>query len=165
VTGVQKCALPISLVHAGGYGALHATYGVRSLQHIDPMPRGWFEQEEGKPIVPQEALHMTLRFLPTDLVVPKGGSLRLTIAGSVTYQKSDSQPSGAGSEITILHDCGQPSVLRFRMPNKNARLLNVREPDERAPLKSKAAKMGNQNGGGLASRRVCGKKPKALPFQ
>jgi predicted acyl esterase len=142
-----------------------ATYGARSLQHIDDMPRGWFEQEEGKPIVPLEALRMTLRFLPTDLVVPKGGSLRLTIAGSITYSKGDSQPSGAGSEITILHDCGQSSVLRFRMPNKDSKLLNVRETDEKTKLRSKPGRIGNQNGGGLASQRVCGKRPKALPFQ
>ncbi|HEY7875332.1 MAG TPA: CocE/NonD family hydrolase [Actinomycetota bacterium] len=151
------------LVHEGSYGAFHATYGARSLQHIDPMPRGWFEQETGKPVVPGEAIHMVLRFLPTDLVIPKGGSLRLTVAGSITYQKSDSQPSGAGSEITLLHDCGQPSILRFRMPNKNAKLLNVRETDENEKLASKPARIGNQDGGGLASQKVCGKKPKRLP--
>jgi predicted acyl esterase len=155
------------LAHEGNYGALHATYGVRSLQHIAPMPRGWFEQESGEPVVPNEALNVTLRFLPTDLVVPKGGSLRLTVAGVVSYQKTEgsSQPSGAASEITILHDCGQPSILRFRMPSKKAKLLNVRETDENQKLKSTPAKMGNQTGGGLASARVCGKRPKALPFQ
>src|SRR3712207_7717009 len=106
---------------------------------------------------------MTLRFLPSDLVVPKGGSLRLTVAGVVTYQKTEgsSQPSGAASEITILHDCGQPSVLRFRMPKKNAQLLNVRETDEPKLKKTKAAKMGNMSGGGLASQRGCGKDRKS----
>jgi predicted acyl esterase len=153
------------LVHEGSYAALHATYGARSLQHIAPMPRGWFEQETSEPVVPNESIHMTLRMLPTDLVVPKGGSLRLTIAGSITYQKGDSQPSGAGSEITVLHDCGQPSILRFRMPGTRSKLLNVRETDEQNALKSKAAKMGDQDGGNVASQKVCGKKPKALPHQ
>jgi hypothetical protein len=52
------------------------------------------------------------------------------------------------------------------MPDKTAKLLNVREPDENGKkLASKAAKMGNQDGGGLASQRVCGKRPRALPHQ
>ena len=153
------------LQHDGSFSEFHATYGARSLQHIAPMPRGWFEQESNEPIVPLEALNMTLRFLPTDLVAPKGGSLRLTVAGSITYAKGDSQPSGAGSEITILHNCGQPSVLRFRMPGKSSKLINVRETDETEKLASKPARMGNQSGGGLASQKVCGKKAKALPFQ
>jgi predicted acyl esterase len=153
------------LHHDGSSEEFHATYGARSLQHVEAMRRGWFEQEAGVPIVPQEAVHMDLRFLPTDLVVPKGGSLRLTIGGSITYSKGDSQPSGAGSEITILHDCGQPSILRFRMPNKNAKLINIREIDEKGKLKSKPARIGNQNGKRLASQRVCGKRPRALPFQ
>jgi X-Pro dipeptidyl-peptidase len=155
------------LHHEGSNDEFHATYGARSLQHIDPMPRGWFEQKEGVPVVPNEIIHMTLRFLPTDLIVPKGGSLRLTIGGSITYSKGDSMPSGAGSTITLMHDCGQPSILRFRMPNKNAPLINVRETDELnvKKLASKPARMGNQNAKGLASKRVCGAKPKALPFQ
>jgi predicted acyl esterase len=155
------------LHHMGTNDEFQATYGVRSLQHIDPMPRGWFEQKEGVGVIPNEVIHTTVRFLPTDLVVPKGGTLRLTIAGSITYSKGDSMPSGAGSTITILHDCGQPSVLRFRMPDKNAHLINVRETDEAnaKKLSSKPARMGNVDGAGLASARVCGAKPKALPFQ
>ncbi|MEA2453186.1 MAG: hypothetical protein QOG04_1896 [Actinomycetota bacterium] len=155
------------LHHEGSNDEFHATYGARSLQHIDPMPRGWFEQAESKPVTVGESINMTLRFLPTDLIVPKGGTLRLTIAGSITYSKGDSQPSGAGSAIQILHDCGHPSVLRFRMPDKDAPLINVRETDEAAlpKLASKPATMGNQDGAGLASARICGRAPRALAFQ
>jgi predicted acyl esterase len=155
------------LHHLGTNDEFQATYGARSLQHIELMPHGWFQQEQGHGVVPNEVIHMTMRFLPTDLVVPKGGSLRMTIGGAISYTKADSQPSGAGSTITLLHDCGQPSVLRFRMPNKNAPLINVRETDEATSknLRSKPARMGNQNGSGIASRKVCDAKPKALPFQ
>jgi hypothetical protein len=110
---------------------------------------------------------MVVRFLPTDLIVPKGGKLRLTIAGSITYAKGDSQVSGAASEISILHGCGHPSVLRFRMPNTNAPLINIRETDEAAvpKLASKPATMGDQDGAGLATQKVCGGAPRHLAFQ
>lgn len=154
------------LHHEGSYNEFHATYGARSVQHIDPMTRGWFEQEIGETVTPNEAFNMTLRFLPTDLIVPKGHTLRLTIGGSITYSKGDSQPSGAASNITILHDCGHPSALRFRMPGKRAQLINVRETDEAevGKLASRAATTGDRDGADLASRRICGRVPRALPF-
>ena len=153
--------------HEGTYDEYRATYGARSAQHIDPMPKGWFVQEAGEPIVPDEAIQMTLRFLPTDLLVPQGGKLRLTIAGSVTYTKGDFQPSGAGSQITILHDCAHPSTLRFRMPDRTAQMLNVREIDEPVgtPLRSTPDIMGQKTGKGIATARVCGVAPRMLPFQ
>jgi predicted acyl esterase len=155
------------LQHRGSYSEYHATYGVRSLQHIEPMRRGWFEQEAAEAFPVGEPTRVTVRFLPTDLVVPVGGSLRLTISGSVTYSKGDSLPSGSGAEITIHHDCKNPSMLKFRMPSRDAKLLNVRETDERPPqkLKSSPTRMGRRNGGGLASQTVCDRAPKALPFQ
>ena len=153
------------LQHDGSYSEYQATYGVRSLQHIDPMPNGWFQQEAGKEIATNEPVRVTIRFLPTDLVVPAGGSLRLTIAGGVSYSKGDSLPSGAASDITILHNCERPSFLRFRMPDPKARLLNVREHDEaKLPkLASSAAKVGVRDGGGVATSKVCGLRPRALP--
>jgi hypothetical protein len=83
----------------------------------------------------------------------------------VAYSKGESLPSAAGSEITILHDCNRPSTLRFLLPKKNAKLLNVRERDEVGKkLTSKPARVGNKNGSGLATRKVCGKKPKRIDF-
>ncbi len=153
------------LQHEGSYAEYHATYGVRSLQHIDPMRRGWFEQEAGKEIATNEPVKVTIRFLPTDLVVPVGASLRLTVAGGVSYTKGDSLPSGAASQITLLHNCERPSFLRFRMPDPKAPLLNVRELDEaKLPkLASSKARVGRRDGGGLATGKVCGLRPRALP--
>ena len=154
------------LQHEGTNEEYHATYGVRSLQHIDPMPNGWFQQEAGKEIATNEPVRVTIRLLPTDLVVPAGGSLRLTIAGGVSYSKGDSLPSGAASEITILHSCERPSFLRFRMPDPTARVLNVRENDEaKLPkLASSDTRVGVRTGAGLATAKVCGLRPRALPF-
>jgi predicted acyl esterase len=154
------------LRHDGSSNEYQATYGVRSLQHVDPMPNGWFQQEAGKEIAVNEPVRVTIRLLPTDLVVPKGGSLRLTVAGGVSYRKGNSLPSGAASEITLLHSCERPSFLRFRMPAKDSQLLNVRELDEaKLPkLASKPAEVGLRSGKGLATARVCGQRPRALPF-
>jgi predicted acyl esterase len=153
------------LTHGGSTGEYQATYGVRSLQHLDPMPNGWFEQEAPKEIATNEPVRVTIRLLPTDLVVPKGGSLRLTISGSVAYSKGESTPSGAASEITLLHNCERPSFLRFRMPQRDARLLNVREVDEKSvpKLASSDARVGRRDGAGMASAKVCGQRPRALP--
>ncbi len=154
------------LTHEGSYSEFHATYGVRSLQHIDPMKRGWFEQEAGKPFPTNKPTRVTVRFLPTDLVVLPGQTLRLTISGSVGYSKGDSLPSGSGGTITIHHDCKHSSALRFRMPAKSAKLINIRETDEPKPKKltSKTGTVGAASGGGLATGTVCDQKPRALPF-
>ncbi|MBW3594158.1 MAG: CocE/NonD family hydrolase [Actinobacteria bacterium] len=151
--------------HEGSRNEAVATYGVRSIQHRKPMRRGWFNQRQGEPIPPGEALKVPIRFLPTDLFVPKGGRLRLTVSGSVEYSKGESMPSGSASEITILHSCNRPSVLRFLLPNRKSKLLNVRERDEHGrKLKSNPGRIGKQTGGGLATRKVCGKAPKRIAF-
>lgn len=153
------------LTHEGGSAEAVATYGVRSLRHIEPMRRGWFEQEEGVPAPTGEPIHLFVRFLPTDLVVPEGGALRLTISGSVSYSKGDSLTSGALSTITILHDCESTSALRFVMPPRAAELLNVREIDERDQrLTSRRATIGRADGGGLASAKVCNLAPKRVSW-
>ncbi len=160
------------LRHEGSRREYHATYGARSLQHLEPMRRGWFEQAESVPLEAGTPTRVILRFLPTDLVVPKGGSLRLTVSGGVRYAKGGFQPSGTGARITVLHDCDYPSRLRFRMPDPKARLLNVLETDEGSiekpnfsKLKSNPARIGRRDARGLASQRVCGAPPRALPFQ
>jgi X-Pro dipeptidyl-peptidase len=147
-------------------GGAQATYGVRSLMHVEPMANGWFEQELGAPFPTATPTNVVVRFLPTDLVVPEGGRLRLTLSGSVSYAKGSSLPSGTGSQITIHHDCEHPSTLRFRMPDPEAPLLNVREKDEiDQPLSSVPQVMGVRDGGGLATAPVCDAAPVALPFQ
>lgn len=148
--------------HQGGY-ADAATYGIRSLQHMERMRRGWFEQEEGIAFPTGEPVRVKVRFLPTDLVVLEGQTLRLTVSGTVSYAKGDSLPSGVPSQITLLHDCDYPSVLRFLMPDPGSPLLNVRERDEMElkRLSSKRATVGRRDGGGIASSRVCDRPPRA----
>jgi predicted acyl esterase len=150
---------------APGNGA-QATYGVRSLMHIEPMANGWFEQAAGVPFPIATPTNVVVRLLPTDLVVPEGARLRLTLSGSVSYAKGSSLPSGVGARITVHHDCAHPSILRFRMPDPEAPLLNVREKDEIGQeLSSQPAAIGVRDGDGLAAAEVCGGGPSALPFQ
>ena len=160
------------LRHQGSSREFAATYGARSLQHLAPMKRGWFEQAVSEPLTPGEPTNVIMRFLPTDLVVPVGHTLRLTISGGESYRKGDFQPSGAAAGITLLHECGHASALRFRMPQPTARLLNVPEKDELefgttviGKLRSKPKEIGRRDGAGIASARVCGARPRALPFQ
>ena len=151
--------------HSGAWDEAVATYGVRSLRHRKPMGRGYFKQKEGADAPVDEALHTTIRFLPTDLLVPKGGKLRLTISGSVQYTKGSSAPSGTASEITVLHDCKHPTALRFLMPGRKAKLINAREPSEAGKeLRSNPARLGRRFGGGAAKAKVCGRRPRPHPF-
>ena len=51
------------------------------------------------------------------------------------------------------------------MPNPRAKLLDVREPREIGrKLRSTGLRVGRRTGGGVATARVCGKKPQPHPF-
>jgi predicted acyl esterase len=148
------------------------TAGTRSMQHLEPFTDNRFTQREGKLPPIGVPVRVTLRLNPTDIVVPAGGRLRVTIAGSVImYDGLDgvreglgavfqgpSQPSGTATRVTILHDCSHPSALRFLMPRADADLLNVREKDESAPLPSNSYSPLITDGG-LATAPVCGLTP------
>ena len=150
---------------AGGSPHEIGTFGARSLQHLDAMPENWFSQDAGKPIAPNTALRVFLRFQPNDFVVPKGGQLRLTLSGATAFARQ-TVPSGNGTTITVLHDCNRTSALRFLMPWSDAPLLNVREVDERdkGRLAANAAPLRETDGGGIASAKVCGKAPERLDW-
>jgi predicted acyl esterase len=148
------------LQHEGSNQEAVAAYGMRSLRHLDPMPDGYFVQQQGKVAPIGAPFRVPLRFLPTDTVVPAGGRLRLTIAGGESNPRQ-TLPTGAGADITIITTCTAPSVLRFLMPNADSPLLNVREtdePDSRA-LESTPATAGLQDGGGVATAANCGHGP------
>jgi predicted acyl esterase len=152
------------LAHEGGNAEEHATYGYRSLQHLQPIEENWFRQSA--PTLPAvlEPLRVPVRFLPTDLVVPKGGRLQVTVAG-VLQSPRISLPSGTASRITLLHDCEHPSALRFLMADPKAPALDVREVDQEGPLKAPPAERRVVDGG-LAAAKVCGKAPERLdPFR
>jgi predicted acyl esterase len=156
--------------------ALARAVGLRSARHLDPLVDGRFVQERGRPAPVNQPVRIPLRFNPTSLVLPAGGSLRLTVAGSVMVNdglhgvqnglgaviEGPSQPSLALTRVTLLHDCDHPSALRFEMPS-GADLLNVREKDEPAgavladnrPYASPVAD------GGIAMQSVCGHPPLA----
>ncbi|HVE98413.1 MAG TPA: CocE/NonD family hydrolase [Mycobacteriales bacterium] len=154
------------LIHEGGSGAqnMHATFGFRSLQHLEPMPENYFQQEMLEPPPINTPIRVPVRFLPTDLVVPAGGSLRVTVAGVIDNFTRISMPSGTFSRITLLHDCEFTSALRFVMPTPGMPLLDVREVDERPgqPLLAAPGVTTLADGGGLASAKVCGKAPERL---
>jgi X-Pro dipeptidyl-peptidase len=158
--------------------------GFRSMRHLDPFVDGRFVQGQEKEPPTGAPIRVSLRFNPTSLVVPKGGRLRLTVAGSVIRNKGlgeapeefspvgvpagttavegPSQPSGETTRVTIHHDCAHPSALRFVMPRERAELLNVREEDEPAdqPLAdNRSAPAAISDAGGLATARVCGNAP------
>jgi predicted acyl esterase len=150
-----------------GAPLVHAPiYGARSLQHLDPMPNGYFEQSEAKPAPLQQALSVALRFTPTDLVVPAGGHLKLTIGSPnpIDWPYTPLVPSGARTQVEVLHSCDYPSVLRFALPSPDANLINVREQHEESyaegslPSHRRDGSL-SVDGGGLASKDVCGTGP------
>jgi predicted acyl esterase len=153
-----------------------STIGFRSMRHLGPFVDGGFRQEQGEAPPVGEPIRVAVRFNPTDLVIPKGGTLRLTISGSErmapgvegaaglpSIVEQPSWPSMSFTTVTVLHDCAHPSALRFLMPRKNPRLLNVREPDEKGPLRTLRGPAPESDAGGLARAHVCGKRPIRLP--
>jgi predicted acyl esterase len=148
------------LQHAGSSTEDHATYGYRSLQHLEPIKHNWFRQEAAVLPSAGTALRVPVRFQPTDLVVPKGGRLRITVSGSSSYPR-ETLPSGTASMITLLHDCAHPSALRFLTPRPDALQLDVREDDEEGPLKG-VSQAPRGVDGSIASAKVCGKPPARL---
>lgn len=120
-----------------------STYALRSAMHRDPFTDGRFTQAHGSLAPTGVPFELTLRFQPTDIVIPAGGHLRLIIAGSVTVNPGLSQidnqpvrvneplflgpsePSGIVQQVTILHDKQHESTLRFE--------TLARDPDYIAP--------------------------------
>lgn len=154
--------------------------GFRSMRHLDPLPRNnRFAQERGRPAPVDTPIRVLLRFNPGDLVVPTGGRVRVTIAGAegdstglegafvpspVVIFGGPSWPSLSFTTVTILHDCEHPSALRFVMPRKRPQLLNVREKDEKGPLRGVSGPLPSSDAAGLAAAPVCGKGPIRLPM-
>jgi predicted acyl esterase len=112
-----------------------STYALRSARHLAPFADGRFTQATGEPAPTGTPFRTTLRFQPTDIVVPIGGRLRLTLAGSLIVNEGigqveddqvgtglsvpeplfhgPSEPSGVTGLVTILHDRDHESRLRF----------------------------------------------------
>jgi len=154
------------------------TEGARSLRHLDSLDEGViFRQAAGKPAPVGEPIEVLVRLNPTALIVPAGGRLRLTIAGSVDSWDGanfarqfaaapvpdtiggPTELSGAFANITVLHDCAHPSLLRFTTRDKPADWLDVREEVETGALTGTVVGPEIATGGGLALARVCGRQP------
>ena len=132
---------------------LHLREGGRSVQFVAPLVKGRFVQQAPTDPPLDAPFRVVLRFDPTDMVVPAGGSLMLVFAG---LTGTNIPPSTGGAQITILHDCAHPSTLRFLMPRARPDLLHVagtrvsgQEPEHVGRLR---------DGAGLASAPVCGRR-------
>ena len=145
--------------------------GLRSMRHLQPLDHERFRQTRGIAPPVGRPIHATVRFNPGDLVIPAGGKLRLTIAGSVIVSdgldsvqeglgailQGPSLPSAAFTRVTVLHDCQHPTALRFTMPPPGAELLNVRERDEgdTSLQDNSTAPTPPVDGGGIATAPPC----------
>jgi predicted acyl esterase len=144
------------------------TYGLRSARHLDPLVDNRFGQTQGRAPSIKVPVHVPVRFQPTDLVVPKGGRIRITIAGSIIVNAGlaqlgipeplflgPSQPSFAPTPVNVLHDCNvRVSALRFQMPSAQPDLLRV-DSKPAAPI----TEFPVSDGGGVATAPVCGQAP------
>ena len=147
-------------------------YGMRSARHLDPLVDNRCAQTQGKAPPTNTPIEVSIRFLPTDLVVPKGGRVRLTLSGQLNGGRDTAAappvhvggdtPSLSPTTVTILHDCAHPSALRFLTARANPDLLRVM--DVRPAMPPTAAKLPppNANAAGLVERRVCGRLPVRL---
>lgn len=132
------------------------TMGFRSMQHLDPLVDNRFVQTEAKLPPVGVPIRVRVRFDPASLVVPEGGRLELTLAGSLAPNTlTASQPSGLGTVVTVLHDCKHPSALTFQTLADAPDFLNVQEEGEELPLASEPARAVSSDGGGLASTPPC----------
>lgn len=144
-------------------------YGARSARHLDPIPDDFFVQDSEQLPATDQPIHIPIRLMPADLIVPAGMSLRVSVSGTISDLATvasnpvatpiSTEPSGAPGIVTILHDCAHQSVLRFEIAPEKPSLLNVREPDEAGSELLPAPWRRQEVDGGLARNRVCGAKP------
>lgn len=104
-----------------------ATTGARSVTHREPMVHGYFTQATPEPPRYGEPFRLVVPILPTDLVVPPGGTLRVSVGGAPPAETRGltGVPSASTAKITVHHGCGQQSLLRFRTPDEAAPALKV----------------------------------------
>lgn len=152
------------------------TYGSRSAQHLDPILHGRFTQADPEPAPTGEALQVRVRLNPTQLAVPIGGRLRLTVTGMANTTEGigamglpdpvvgqGTQPSGVVQTVTVLHNCAHPSALRFTMPDRDDFFTVAQlDPNDRTrttePTRMRFTRP-SVDGGGLATAPVCGRTP------
>lgn len=145
-----------------------STYGARSMRHLGDLVDGRFAQKQGVPPKVNETFTTTIRFNPTDMLVPAGWHLRLSFfalmdgnprrGGAFWWPPESASAHGSNAMITILHNCENPTVLRFAMADPDAPLLNVRDSEgPEGEVKSTATTTLNSSvdGQGLARSTIC----------
>lgn len=141
--------------------------GARSMRHLEDFVDGRFAQSVGVDPPLDTVFRTTIRIQPTEMLVPAGWRLRLSLFSLVGGPPSGGSPvpappdttglDGHAAVVTVLHDCKNPTVLRFGMADPNATLLNVRQPGEEGDLESASPSSPRLevDGGGLAVATVC----------
>lgn len=150
----------LDVVDAEGTVGPQGLTGARSAQHLAPLADDRFEQRVREHPPVNEPIRFPVRFMPGELLAPAGSSLRLTVTwvleGPATRGDSlfsPTTPSGTRGSVAIAFDCTTPSVLRFALPAKNPKLLQI--PGEPAPPQVATWSVD----GGVARRPVCGQEP------
>lgn len=149
-------------------------FGLRSARHLDPLVDNRFAQEQGKPAPTNTPIRVSIRMLPTDLVIPKGGTVRLTLSGLLTVDNglfasvtsglvADSVPVGQPVTVTVLHDCEHTSALRFLTARPAPDPINVRDARTAAARTPWRTAKPISNAAGLVTASVCGRAPIRLP--
>ena len=129
-----------------GFPPVIATTGARSITHREPMVNGYFTQSTPKPPSYGEPFRLVVPILPTDLVVPPGGTLRVSVGGAAPADTrgSTGTPAASTTTITVHQDCGRQSLLRFRTPDETAPALDVQTngvaPDAWQPVAPRAGR-------------------------
>lgn len=138
-------------------------YGARSIQHLDPLRDGYFRQAMAEPVEPGKVYRVPIRLMPADLVIPAGGSLRMTVSGlNITVPATGAPPVVPANDATveILHDCAYPSALRFVMPDPNTTWLEVQGPAPQSPSARFSAGLAPDDGvTEMAAAPVCNRQP------
>ncbi|HVE98610.1 MAG TPA: CocE/NonD family hydrolase [Mycobacteriales bacterium] len=143
--------------------------GARSLRHVAPFRHGGFAQETGAPAPVGVPFRVLIRLPVIDLVVPRGGRITISIAGSqttgpgvegtaglpVSVFEYPTEPSFSGATVTVHHDCAHPTALRFLLPSQTAVVLDVEERGRVFPDRSVPPSLPDSDGG-HARRSVCG---------
>ena len=140
--------------HEGSSGHPLTDGGARSLRHLDPMP--WLLRAgERQARADRHADPGAGADAPTDLVVPMGGRLRVTVAGSARSRARRSLAATARrsrSCTTARTRARCASACRAATPSCSTSARPTRPARSRRRRPSAATR----DGGGLASRPACG---------